>query len=279
MPESQAFEARSGAVTLAGEAAGDGPPIVLLHGLTATRRYVVMGSRVLERSGWRVIAYDARGHGESSPAPDPAAYAYPDLVADLGAVLDHHGVDRAVLVGNSMGAHTAAAFALRSPERVAALVFTTPASTGEAPTDVAHWDALADALERGGIDGFVAAYRPHVPEAWRDTVLTVVRQRLERHRDLRAIADALRAVPRSVPFDGLEALAAIDAPALVVGSRDEADPGHPLAVAERWAATLPGAELLVEEEGRSPLAWQGARLSRAIAEFLGRAGLAPADGR
>ena len=182
MPESQAFEARSGAVTLAGEAAGDGPPIVLLHGLTATRRYVVMGSRVLERSGWRVIAYDARGHGESSPAPDPAAYAYPDLVADLGAVLDHHGVDRAVLVGNSMGAHTAAAFALRSPERVAALVFTTPASTGEAPTDVAHWDALADALERGGIDGFVAAYRPHVPEAWRDTVLTVVRQRLERRQ-------------------------------------------------------------------------------------------------
>ena len=50
---------------------GEGPAVVLLHGLTATRRYVVMGSRSLERSGHRVIAYDARGHGRSSPAADP----------------------------------------------------------------------------------------------------------------------------------------------------------------------------------------------------------------
>jgi pimeloyl-ACP methyl ester carboxylesterase len=42
---------------------GEGTPVVLLHGLTATRRYVVMGSRSLERSGHRVLAYDARGHG------------------------------------------------------------------------------------------------------------------------------------------------------------------------------------------------------------------------
>ena len=47
--------------------AGTGTPIVLLHGLTATRRYVVMGSKTLERSGYRVIAPDARGHGESPP--------------------------------------------------------------------------------------------------------------------------------------------------------------------------------------------------------------------
>ena len=73
----------SGGVTLAGEEAGEGIPVVLLHGLTATRRYVVMGSRALERDGHRVIAYDARGHGESTPAPDPDAYDYDDLVTDL----------------------------------------------------------------------------------------------------------------------------------------------------------------------------------------------------
>ena len=56
-------------VTLALEDAGEGIPVVLLHGLTATRRYVVMGSKALERSGHRVAAYDARGHGRSSPAP------------------------------------------------------------------------------------------------------------------------------------------------------------------------------------------------------------------
>ncbi|MBV9309349.1 MAG: alpha/beta fold hydrolase, partial [Solirubrobacterales bacterium] len=61
-----AFE-RDG-VSLAGEEQGEGAPVILLHGLTATRRYVVMGSRALERSGFRVIAYDARGHGRSAPA-------------------------------------------------------------------------------------------------------------------------------------------------------------------------------------------------------------------
>ena len=273
MPGSQAFEANSGAVTLSGEAAGDGPAIVLLHGLTATRRYVVMGSRLLERGGLQVLAYDARGHGESSPAPDRAAYTYPDLAADLGAVLDHHGLERAVLAGSSMGAHTAAAFALAQPERVAGLVAVTPAFTGEPSDELAEWDALADGLERDGVDGFLAAWRPEVGERWQDTVHTVARQRLERHRHPGAVADALRAVPRSLPFEGLSALEGIRAPALVVGSRDEADPGHPLAAAQAWAEHLPDAELAVEEVGASPLAWQGAQLSRAILEFLARRSL------
>ena len=86
--------------------AGDGPPVVLLHGLTATRRYVVMGSTRLERSGYRVVAYDARGHGESSPAPARDAYTYAELENDLLAVLDGLGIDQAVLAGVSMGAHT-----------------------------------------------------------------------------------------------------------------------------------------------------------------------------
>ena len=81
-----------GGVELAVEEAGEGIPVVLLHGLTATRRYVVMGSRSLERSGHRVIAYDARGHGRSSPAPSRDAYTYDDLGRDLIAVLDDRGV-------------------------------------------------------------------------------------------------------------------------------------------------------------------------------------------
>jgi hypothetical protein len=53
----------------------------------------------------------------------------------------------------------------------------------------------------------------------------------------------------------------------VVASRDQADPGHPYAVAEAWSQAIPGARLTSEEAGQSPLAWQGGRLSRAIAEF------------
>jgi 3-oxoadipate enol-lactonase len=257
-------------VTLAADVEGEGTPVVLLHGLTATRRYVVMGSRALERSGHRVAAYDARGHGRSSPAPSPDDYGYETLAEDLAAVIDSLGAERAVLAGASMGAHTIARLAVVAPERIAAAVLITPAFDPEAPEDpasLARWDALSEGLRRGGVEGFVEAYGdPGVPEAWEETIFTVLRQRLSAHEHPEAVADALRVVPRSRPFEAWTDLQALDVPAVVVGSRDEADPGHPLAVAERWAAELPGARLLVEDPGKSPLAWQGAQLSKVIAE-------------
>ena len=262
-------------VRLSVSESGDGIPVVLLHGLTATRRYVVMGSRSLERSGHRVIAYDARGHGRSSPAASPEAYGYGELGPDLEAVLDELGVERAVLAGASMGAHTSLWLALRAPQRVAGLVVITPGydpDTQDDPARLARWDALADGLERGGVEGFVAAYgEPDVPEAWRETVLRVIRQRLALHEHPVAVADALRAVPRSQPFGKLGELAAIDRPVVVVASDDEADPGHPRALAEAYAAAMPGARLITDEAGNSPVAWQGSQLSRVIAELAAEA--------
>jgi pimeloyl-ACP methyl ester carboxylesterase len=260
---------------LALDDAGEGTPVVLLHGLTATRRYVVMGSTALQRSGHRVVAYDARGHGESAPAPDPSAYDYGDLAGDLVDVLDDRGIDRAVLAGASMGAHTALRVALDHPDRVAGLVVITPAydpADHDDPERLARWDALAEGLRRGGVEGFVEAYgEPEVPEAFRATVLRVIRQRLALHQHPEAVADALQVVPRSRPFADAGALQAITAPTVVVASRDEADPGHPHAVGEAYADAIPGAELLTEDEGKSPLAWQGGQLSRVIAGLADRA--------
>jgi pimeloyl-ACP methyl ester carboxylesterase len=255
--------------------AGEGTPVVLLHGLTATHRYVVMGSKTLERSGHRVIAYDARAHGKSDPAPAPDAYRYEDLRDDLVRVLDEHGVERAVLAGASMGAHTILRLALEAPERVAGLVVITPAydeaDFGD-PDSLARWDALADGLRTGGVEGFVEAYGdPGVPESWKETVFRVIRQRLAEHEHPDALADALQAVPRSRPFPSIDALTAIEAPTVVVADRDEADPGHPLAIGEAYARAIPGAELMVEEEGKSPLAWQGSQLSKVIAGVAERA--------
>ncbi|MBN1527540.1 MAG: alpha/beta fold hydrolase [Thermoleophilaceae bacterium] len=255
----------AGSATLSGEDEGDGTPLVLLHGLTATRRNVVQGSRGLVRQGYRQISYDARGHGRSSPAP---SYAYPDLIGDLGAVLADRGLERAVLAGSSMGAATAMGFALRHPERVPALVQITPAFAG-ASADESRWDRLADALESGGIEAFVNANDPDtLPERWRESVRMAITQRMERHEHLDAVAAALRAVPRSLPWEGLEPLERLEVPTLVIGSRDEADPLHPLAVAEAYARLLPDVELVVEEEGQPPLAWQGGRLARTIVQFL-----------
>ncbi|MGH2839449.1 MAG: alpha/beta fold hydrolase, partial [Solirubrobacteraceae bacterium] len=249
---------------------------VLLHGLTASRRYVVMGSRSLQRSGHRVVAFDARGHGASSPAPTPEAYGYREQAADLVALLDALELDRAVFAGASMGAHTILRLAHELPERVAGAVLITPGydpAAVDGAARLARWDALSDGLRSGGIDGFVAASSelPRVPAAWRDTVETVMRQRLARHEHLDAVADALRVVPRSRPFGDLHALEEIECPAVVVASRDEADPGHPLALGESYADLLPRGRLVVEEEGRSPLAWQGAQLSKVIAGLAAEA--------
>lgn len=267
-----AFEVPTSAGSvLRGDRAGEGPHVVQLHGLTATRRMVLHGSRHLQRSGLASIAYDARGHGESDAAPAGGGYGFGELAADLEAVLDCQCPDEpVVLAGHSMGAHTAVAFALASPDRVAGLVAIGPATLGVSPPDevLAEWDELADGLARDGAEGFLAAYDDgSLDPDWRETLLRLARERLTAHRHPEAVAQALREVPRSLPFEGMGELEFLDVPALVVASRDEADPGHPFAVAEAWAEALPAARLVSEEPGQSPLAWQGGRLSREIEAF------------
>jgi pimeloyl-ACP methyl ester carboxylesterase len=275
-PLASDFEVSSAGVVLSGQQAGEGLPVVLLHGLTATRRYVVMGSRLLERSGYRTIAYDARGHGRSTPAPSSGAYGYEHLAEDLMAVLDALEVQRALVAGASMGALTALRFALLHPERVAALGVITPAYDPTVPAPaVQERDALAEGLRTAGVDGFVAAYDlSNIPEQWRETVEKVVCQRLALHEHPEAVADALEVVPRSRPFAELRDLAAIGVPTVVVGSRDEVDPGHPLALAEAYARAIPGAIFKVEDGGppvHSPIAWQGGQLSKVLVELAARA--------
>jgi pimeloyl-ACP methyl ester carboxylesterase len=247
--------------------AGEGTPVVLLHGLTASSKYVVMGSRSLERSGHDVLAYDARGHGASDPAPDPEAYTYADLAGDLVDVLDRNGIERAVLAGASMGAHTAVRLALEHPGREAGLVVITPAYDPEDwPGDLDRWDRLSAGLREGGVAGFVAAYGET-----REQLRKVLEQRLAVHEHPAAVADALRAVPRSRPFAARDELRAIAAPTVVVADRDELDPGHPLAVGELYAELIPGARLVVEPDGESPIAWRGGSLSKVIAELAAEA--------
>jgi pimeloyl-ACP methyl ester carboxylesterase len=268
------------APTIRGETAGAGPAVVLCHGITATRRYVVHGSRALERAGHTVITYDARGHGESDPAPAGQGYGYPDLVADLESVIAMTvGEGPLVLAGHSMGAHTAVAYALRHPERLAGLVVIGPVYRGEIPDEtLAYWDGLAAALEEGGVDGFVNYIdrRQEVDPPWRDTVLRFTRERMLLHRRPQALVEALRQGPRSRPFETIEELGSLSMPSLVVASHDDADPGHPREVSETYAEALPQARLIGEAKGESPLAWQGGKLSREIAAFCAQPEVAAA---
>lgn len=272
------FTVQSDGVTLSADEAGQGAPVVLLHGLTATRRYVVMGSKALERSGHRVIKYDARAHGRSSPAPSAEAYTYDQLGDDALAVLDNRGIERAVLAGASMGAHTLLNLALRRPERVAGLVVITPAYSADDALEEARlgrWDRLAAGLRSGGVDGFLEAYgTPEgVSPEFAETIRVLTAQRLTQHEHLDALADALEALPRSRPFASLDQLAEISVPAVVVASDDAADPEHPEELGRAYAAALPNARLVTDAPGKSPVAWQGSQLSQIIADVVGASGL------
>jgi 3-oxoadipate enol-lactonase len=232
---------------------------------------VVQGSKLLARDGYRLISYDARGHGESDPAPDGRSYTFEELADDLDAVVAKTAFgETPLLAGHSMGSHTILTWALRDPARAAGLVVIGPVFMGTAldQADRDRWDQLAAGLESGGVEGFMDAYADRdFDPAFRDTILRFTRQRMASHRHPDAVARALREVPRSRPYDSLAELEFLDAPTLVVASRDEPDPGHPYAVAEAYAERIPGARLVVEDPGESPLAWQGARLSRQIEAF------------
>lgn len=267
------FTVERNGVRLAGEAMGDGTPIVLLHGITATRRYVIHGSKSLARRGHRQTSYDARGHGDSDPAAEGSGYGYPQLVGDLEAIIDAQvGSGRLALAGHSMGSHTAVAYALEHSERLAGLVVIGPVYMGFVDDEeLAAWDRLAEGLERDGVDGFMKAYDRGLDPGWRETMLRFTRQRMLQHRHPDAVARALREVPRSAPFETMAELEFLDVPTLVVASNDSADPSHPYAVAAAYAESLPEARLISEGEGESPLAWQGGRLAREIAAFCAEA--------
>lgn len=260
---------------LRGEAAGEGPPVVLCHGITATRQQLLHGSQALPRAGYEVVTFDARGHGESEPAPGESGYGYPVSVADLeGVVAETVGEKPFILGGHSWGSQIAAAYALAHPERLAGLivigpVYAGPIEDGEIVRSVqAQWDERADGLEQGGVDGFCAVIeRQGLDPDWREAILRFTRERMLLHRHPEAVAQAMREVTRTKPFESMDELESLDLPALVVASHDVADPGHPYAVAEAYAQRLPDSRFISEDEAEPPLAWRGGLLSREIASF------------
>jgi len=271
-PPSRELEAEGArGVTLRGWIQGEGTPVLLAHGITAHRDLVLHGSSHLPRHGFEVASYDARAHGQSDGGPE-GSYSYENLAADLAAfsAAAFAADARPLLVGHSMGAHTILAAALADPEAWSGLVVIGPVSVGELPAEasLAHWDELADGLAEGGLDGWLEAYDTDLDPEWRETLLRIARERMSKHEHPEALAVALREVPRSIPYEGLDPLAGIELPALVVASHDVADPGHPYDVAKRISETLPDARLVSEEgEDESPLAWQGGKLSREIESF------------
>jgi pimeloyl-ACP methyl ester carboxylesterase len=105
---------------------GEGEPVVLVHGFAsnAAVNWVQPGwFSFLEGAGRRVIALDNRGHGASTKLYDPAAYHSTLMAADVAALLDHLELERADVMGYSMGARIAAFLALQAPQRLRSVIF------------------------------------------------------------------------------------------------------------------------------------------------------------
>ena len=234
---------------------GSGDAILLVHGFASTLRRNWVGTGwidALSRAGWRAIAYDQRGHGESEKRYDSDSYAPERLVEDAVAVLDAANVECAVVMGYSMGARVALDLAIDRPERVRALVASgIGANFREFGGTHAERELVAAALEADdprSFPSFARFYRKFADESGADR---------------RALAACWRRPVR--PLE-LADLASIAAPTLfVVGDRD-AVAGDP----EPLARAMPDARV-VRIPGKNHMNAVGAKEHRAaVIDFLAR---------
>lgn len=216
---------------------GDVPSAVVAHGAGSDADFVIraFGGPVVA-AGWRLVAYDLRGHGASTPVAAAERLTPADHAADLLALAV--GTGATLLGGVSMGAHAAVRAAMVLHGRgnaLAGLLLAMPGWTG-GPDLVAGANLLqAEEIERIGIGAALS----RITRAYPGWVADELAGSWCRH-DAAAFAATLRALGRSSAPSVAE-LAALTAPAGVVALAD--DPMHPTSVAEQWTAALPAAAL------------------------------------
>ena len=187
---------------------GDGDPILLIHGFASnvvTNWVDPQWVRTLTQDGRRVIALDNRGHGQSDKLYDPARYGAPEMAEDAIRLLDHLGIDRADVLGYSMGARIAAFLAFAHPDRVRSIVF----------------GGLGIHMVRGmvGAGPLAAALEaPRLEDVTNDTARSFRVFAEQTNSDLKALAACMRSPREKVPR---EKLGELTVPVLVaVGSKD-----------------------------------------------------------
>ena len=199
----------SGGVEIAYQEAGEGPPILLIHGFASNGRvnwWDTSWVKTLTDAGRRVITFDHRGHGDSEKLYDPALYPAAEMAEDARRLLDHLGIAQADVMGYSMGARVSAFLTIAHPSRVRRAVFAGLAS--RMITGVGGAEAIAAALEapsRGDVTDIGArAFRIFAEQT---------------KSDLRALAACIRSSREKITA---EELATIRVPVLVVaGDKDD----------------------------------------------------------
>lgn len=230
---------------------GSGVPVLLIHGFAsnvATNWIDTGWVNTLTDGGYRVIAYDNRGHGHSAKLYDLEAYGAPIMAEDARRLLDHLGIESAHVIGYSMGARIAAFLAIAHPRRVKSLVF---GGLGvNMVRGVAGTGPVAHALEAASIDD--------VTNATARTFRTFAEQTKS---DLKALAACIRSSRAPITA---EALATLSCPVLVVVGERDVIGGSP----QGLAALIPGARA-VALPGRDHMKAVGDRgFKQAVLDFL-----------
>jgi len=260
------------AVTWFGEGLA-GVPLVVVHGYTGAGRdwHKVVDRLATDRP---VLTYDHRGHGASTWAP-AGSYTRRRLDADLVELLDAHGVQRAHILGHSLGGLVALDLALDHPDRVASLLAVDTAAATTDQIDLATTEQLADHGRRDGMPAVVAEMIKGLDEADGPPLLSPQAREAMIYtlgavdpEVLTALADELN------HYDVVGRLGEITCPTtVVVGSED-----HLRGAADRLAEGIAGAQLVVlDGVGHNPQLEARRRLRATIADHLRRAEAQTAD--
>ncbi len=259
----QTFSSGRVRIAFVDEGPGEGmaTPVLLIHGFASSVRYNWREPgwiAFLVRHGFRVIAMDNRGHGESDKLYDPGDYGAALMAEDARRLLDHLGLARADVMGYSMGARICAFLALAHPERVRSAVFAGLAGNMVRP--MAGTGPIAHALEAESIDAVTNA-----------TARTFRAFADKTGGDLKALAACIRGAREPLTR---EMVARIACPVLVVSGSDDAIAGH----AADLAQLIPGAQALTVP-GRDHMRTVGDRVyMEGVLDFLlhgGQTGQAP----
>ncbi len=247
---------------------GAGLPFFFQHGLGAdvTQPFGLFKPP----AGVRLIAFDARGHGLTTPLGEDAKLCFRVFGEDLLALMQHLGIEHAIVGGISMGAALALHFAVRWPGRVTGLVLSRPAwLEAPCPWNVKMFSLVSNLIRKHGAPQGLVEFRgtPEYQEAlrkWPD-VATSLSLQFQNPR-AEETAPKLERIIRDTPHPDRAAWATVRVPALVLGNR--LDPVHPFEYAEELARAIPGAKLREITSKSVSVERHGEDVQRCLDEFL-----------
>jgi pimeloyl-ACP methyl ester carboxylesterase len=244
---------RDDGVSLYYEVHGEGPVVLLTHGYSATSQ-MWQGQIGPLAKAHKLVIWDMRGHGRTDSPDDVSLYSEPKTVADMAALLDHVGADKAIVGGLSLGGYMSLAFHRVHPERTRALLIIDTGPGYKNDEARAGWNAnaikRAEKLEAEGLAALGGS--PEVRQA--------------QHTSAKGLANAARGMLTQRDAAVISSLPEVKVPSIViVGANDTPF----LAASDYMAAKIPGcAKAVIPDAGHAANIDQPEAFNRALMDFV-----------